>query len=145
MNLIIILLITSFSLLLKYRYHTVKILQQIKYIENRQVAMNTMLVSGDIAILHTNIPQEGQITIVCRTYETVHLSKPCKLTPYLRDILRLLKLIFKHTLAQWAQRWQSFASISVALVKTEIINRSDVKCLTWKRYMLMMSFLYGAY
>ena len=49
-----------------------------------------MLVSMDVTSLYTNIPHEEGITIVCKTYEKFHLSKPPIPTLYLRDMLRLI-------------------------------------------------------
>ncbi|XP_068691054.1 uncharacterized protein [Montipora foliosa] len=42
----------------------------LNFIEKTKVAKDTTLVSIDVTSLHTNIPQEEGIEIVCRTYET---------------------------------------------------------------------------
>ena len=49
-----------------------------------------MLVSMDVTSLYTNIPQEKQINIVCKTYQTFHLNKPPIPTLYFRDMLGLI-------------------------------------------------------
>jgi len=104
-----------------------------------------MLVSMDVASLYTNIPQEEGITIVCKTYETFHLNKPPIPTLYLRDMLRLIlkensfhfngkNYLQTHGTAMGTKMAVSFANIFMAAVETEIINRSHIKRLTWKRY-----------
>ena len=69
-------LITSFSLLLKYRNHSsVKDTTDfLNFIKKTRVAKDITLVSDSIDVrrLYTNIPHEEVITIVCNTYETLH-------------------------------------------------------------------------
>ena len=48
----------------------------LNFIEKTKVAKDTMLVSMDIASLYTNIPQEDEIRIVCKAYETFLKNKP---------------------------------------------------------------------
>ena len=104
-----------------------------------------MLVSMDVTSLYTNIPQEEGITIVCKTYEKFHLSKPPIPTLYLRDMLRLIlkensfhfngkNYLQTHGTAMGTKMAVSFANIFMAAVETEIISRSHLKPLTWKRY-----------
>ena len=89
------LLITSFSLLLKFRNHTLKkdTTNFLNFIEKMKVAKGTMLVSMDVASLYTKGPGKRQkegINIVCNAYETFHLNKPPIPTLYLRDMLGLI-------------------------------------------------------
>jgi len=95
--------------------------------------------------LYTNIPHEEGITIVCKTYETFHLNKPPIPTVYLRDMLKLIlkensfhfngkNYLQTHGIAMGTKMAVSFANIFMAAVETEIINRSHLKPLTWKRY-----------
>ena len=69
-------LITSFSLLLKYRNHSsVKDTTDfLNFTKETRAAKDTTLVSDSIDVrrLYTNIPHEEVITIVCNTYETLH-------------------------------------------------------------------------
>ena len=117
----------------------------LNFLENTKVAKDTMLVSMDVTSLYTNIPQEEGITIVCKTYEKFHLSKPPIPTPYLRDMLRLIlkensfhfngkNYLQTHGTAMGTKMAVSFANIFMAAVETEIISRSHLKPLTWKRY-----------
>ena len=103
-----------------------------------------MLLSMDVTSLYTNIPQEEGITIVCKTYEKFHLSKPPIPTLYLRDMLRLIlkensfhfngkNYLQTHGTAMGTKMAVSFANIFMAAVETEIISRSHLKPLTWKR------------
>ena len=113
--------------------------------ENKKVAKDTMLVSMDVTSLYTNIPQEEGITIVCKTYEKFHLNKPPIPTLYLRDMLRLIlkensfhfngkNYLQTHGTEMGTKMAVSFANIFMAVVEIEIISRSHLKPLTWKRY-----------
>ena len=59
----------------------------LNFIEKTKVVKDTMLVSMDVTILYTNIPQEEGINIVCKKYESFHFNKPPIPTLYLRDML----------------------------------------------------------
>ena len=96
------------------------------------------------AYILTSHRNEG-ITIVCKSNEKFHLNKPPIPILYLRDMLRLiLKEIYfhfngknylqTHGTAMGTKMAVSFAYIFMAAVETEIISRSHLKPLTWKRY-----------
>ena len=117
----------------------------LNFLEKTKVAKGTMLVSMDVTSLYTNIPQEEGINVVCKTYETFHLNKPPIPSLYLRDMLRLIlkensfhfngkNYLQTHGTAMGTKMAVSFANIFMAAVETEIINRSHLKPLTWKRY-----------
>ena len=90
------LLITSFSLLLKFRNHSLT--DYLNFIEKTKVAKGTMLVSMDVTSLYTNIPQEEGINILCKTYQTFHLNKPPIPNLYLRDMPILKENSFQRIL-----------------------------------------------
>ena len=62
----------------------------INFIEKTKVSTKTFLVSMDVTILYTNIPQEEGITTVCRAYENFHRNSPPIPTQYLTEIQRLI-------------------------------------------------------
>ena len=140
------LLITSFSLLLKFKNHTSEDTTDfLNFKEKTKVAKAILLVSMDVTSLYTNIPSDEGINIVCKTYETFHLNKLPIPNLYLRDMLRLIlkensfpfhgkNYLQTHITALGTKMAVSFANIFMAAVETEIINRSHFKPLTWKRY-----------
>ena len=112
-----------------------------------------MLVSMDVTSLYTNIPQEKQINIVCKTYQTFHLNKPPIPTLYFRDMLGLIlkensfhlngkNYLQTHDTAMGAKMAVSFANIFMAA--REIINRSHFsQAARLEKIYRVMSFLYG--
>ena len=51
---------------------------------------NAFLVSMDVTSLHTNIPQEEGITIVCNAYENFYAQKSPIASNFLREMLTLI-------------------------------------------------------
>ena len=62
----------------------------INFIERTKVPENTFLVSMDVTILYTNIPQEEGITVVCNAYEVFHENNPPIPTDLLREMHGLI-------------------------------------------------------
>ena len=93
----------------------------------------------------TNIPQEEGITTGCNAYETFHKSNPPIPPRYLRD---MLDLILKENLFQFngenylqihgttmaTKMAVGFANIFMNQVETQMLNKSNIKAIVWKRY-----------
>ena len=117
----------------------------INFIEKTRVVENAILVSMDVTSLHTNIPQEEGITIICKAYETLYQNKPPVPSQYLADMLRLIlrensfQFVGKNYLqvqgtAMGTKMAVAFANIFMSAIETEIINKSAHKPLVWKRF-----------
>ena len=103
----------------------------------------------DVNSLYTNIPQEEGINTVCEAYESFYKNDTPipthSLTHSLAGLLRLIlqenSFQFKgknylqtHGTAMGTKVAVSFANIFKSAVETEIINKSKIKPLEWKRY-----------
>ena len=119
--------------------------QFINFIEKRKVPNNAILVPMDVTILYTNIPQEQVINTVCKAYETFYKKDTPIPTNSLRGLLRLIlqenslqfngrNYLQTHGTAMGTKVAVAFANIFMSVVETEIINKSKIKPLEWKRY-----------
>ena len=117
----------------------------INFIERTKVPENTFLVSMDVTILYTNIPQEEGITVVCNAYEVFHENKPPIPTALLREMLGLIleenfsqfngrNYLQTHGAAMGTKMAVAFANIFKCAVETDILSQGNTKPLEWKRY-----------
>ena len=99
----------------------------------------------DVTSLYTNIPQEEGINTVCKAYEAFYKNDTPIPTNSLRGLLRLIlqensfqfngrNYLQTHGTAMGTKVAVSFANIFMSAVETEIINKSKIKPLEWKRY-----------
>ena len=101
----------------------------------------------DVNSLYINIPQEEGINTVCEAYESFYKNDTPIPTHSLtsrvtiRLILQENSFQFKgknylqtHGTAMGTKVAVSFANIFMSAVETEIINKSKIKPLEWKRY-----------
>ena len=118
--------------------------QFINFIEKRKVPNNAILVSMDVTSLCTNIPQEEGINTVCKAYEASYKNDTPIPTNSLRGLLRLIlqensfqfngrNYLQTHGTAMGTKVAVAFANIFMSAVETEIINKSKIKPLEWKR------------
>ena len=99
----------------------------------------------DVNSLYTNIPQEGGIKTICKAYESFCKNN----TPIpAHSLAGLLRLILQENSFQFKEKNYlqtrgtamgtkvavSFANIFLCTREKEIINKSKVKHLEWKRY-----------
>ena len=95
--------------------------------------------------LHTNIPQNEGIEIVCKTYENFYKDNPPIPTHYLGEMLRLIlkensfQFNGKHYLqtygtAMGTRTAVSYANIFMAHIETAILSKRVFKSTVWKRY-----------
>ena len=119
--------------------------QFINFIEERKVPNNAILVSMDVTSLYTNIPQEEGTNTVCKAYEAFYKNDTPIPTNSLRGLLRLIlqensfqfngrNYLQTHGTAMGTKVAVAFANIFMSAVETEIINKSKIKPLEWKRY-----------
>lgn len=117
----------------------------INFIEKRKVPHNAILVSMDVTSLYTNIPQKEGINTVCKSYEAFYKNDTPIPTNSLRGLLRLIlqensfqfngrNYLQIHGTAMGTKVAVAFANIFMSAVETEIINKSKIKPLEWKRY-----------
>ena len=90
---------------------------------------NAFLVSMDVTRLHTNIPHEEGITIVCNAYKNVHAREPPIATKFLTELLSLVlkESSFQfngktHGTAMGTKRIVPFANIFMASIEEEILR-----------------------
>ena len=99
----------------------------------------------DVTSLYTNIPQEEGINTVCIAYEAFYKNDTPIPTNSLRGLLRLIlqensfqfngrNYLRSHGTAMGTKVAVAFANIFMSAVETEIINKSKIKPLEWKRY-----------
>ena len=99
----------------------------------------------DVTSLYTNIPQEGGINTVRIAYEAFYKNNTPIPTNSLRGLLRLIlqensfqfngrNYLQTHGTAMGTKVAVAFANIFMSAVETEIINKSKIKPLEWKRY-----------
>ena len=117
----------------------------ITFIEKTRVPENAILVSMDVTSLYTNIPQEEGIDIVCNAYESYYLGESPIPTQYLKRALELIlqENSFQFTGKNYLQTYGTamgtkmavyFANIFMGKVESQILSRSALKPLAWKRY-----------
>ena len=117
----------------------------INFIENTKVRVNAFLVSMDMTSLYMNIPQEKDITTVCRAYENFHKNNPPIPTQYIREMLRPIleensfqfngkNYLQIHGTAMGTKMAVAFANIFMADIETHILSNSVVKPTIWKWY-----------
>ena len=115
----------------------------INFIENMKVRLNAFLVSMDVTSLYMNIPQEKDITTVCRAYENFHKNNPPIPTQYIREMLRPIleensfqfngkNYLQIHGTAMGTKMAIAFANIFMADIETHILSNSVVKPTIWK-------------
>ena len=91
------------------------------------------------------IPQEEGITTVCNAYENFHKNNPPIATNYIKEMLRLIlkensfqfngkNYLQIHGTAMGTKMAVAFANIFMAYIETEILGKSVIKPLIWKRY-----------
>ncbi|XP_068755861.1 uncharacterized protein [Montipora capricornis] len=117
----------------------------INFIEKTKMGKRTFLVTMDVTSLYTNIPQEEGITTVCNAYENFHKNNPPIPTNYIKEMLRLIlkensfqfngkNYLQIHGTAMGTKMAVAFANIFMAYIETEILSKSVIKPLIWKRY-----------
>ena len=110
-----------------------------------QLPTKTCILTRSGTSLHTNIPQDEGITIVCNAYETFHAQKPPIATNFLREMLSLIlkessfqfhgkDYLQTHATAMGTKMAVAFANIFMASIEKEILRQSVNKPLTWKRF-----------
>ena len=99
----------------------------------------------DVTSLNTNIPQEEGITTICKAYEDFYKNNLPIPTNFLREMLCLIlkensfqfnrqHYLQTHGTAMGTKMAVAFANIFMAKIEKEIICRSEIKPLVWKRY-----------
>ena len=99
----------------------------------------------DVTSRYTNTPQEEGINTVCRTYEAFYKNDTPIPTNSLRSLLRLIlqensfqfnerNCLQTHGNSMGTKGAVSFSNIFISAVETEIIDKSKIKPLGWKRY-----------
>ena len=99
----------------------------------------------DVTILHTNIPQNEGIEIVCKAYENFYKDNAPIPTHYLREMLRLIlkensfqfngkHYLQTHGTAMGTKTAVSFANVFMAHIETTILSRTVFKPTVWKRH-----------
>ena len=99
----------------------------------------------DVTILHTNIPHNEGIEIVCKAYENFYKDNAPIPTHYLREMLRLIlkensfqfngkHYLQTHGTAMGTKTAVSFANVFMAHTETTILSRTVFKPTVWKRY-----------
>ena len=63
----------------------------ISFIEKTKIGKGTILISMDVSSLYTNIPQEEEMEIVCKAYDSFHNYNPPIPTRFLREKLGLIQ------------------------------------------------------
>ena len=118
----------------------------INFIEKRKVPNNALLVSMDVTSLYTIIPQEEGINTVCKVYDAFYKNDTPIPTNSLRGLRKLILLqensfqfngrnyLQTHGTAMGTKVAVAFANTFMSAVETEIISKSKIKPLEWKRY-----------
>ncbi|XP_068704782.1 uncharacterized protein [Montipora foliosa] len=117
----------------------------LNFFEETIIPQDTILVSMDFTSLHTNIPQEEGIQIVCSAYENFHNNNPPIPSHYLKEMLGLIlkenSFEFKgenylqtHGTAMGTKMAVAFVSIFMAEIETNLLNQIRIKPIAWKRY-----------
>ena len=99
----------------------------------------------DVTSFYTNIPLEEGIDIVCNTCESYYLGESLIPTQYLKRVLELIlqensfqftgkDYLQTHGTAMGTKMAVSFANIFMGKVESQILSRSALKPLAWKRY-----------
>ena len=99
----------------------------------------------DVSSLYTNIPQEEGINTVCKAYEYFYKNDTPIPTHSLAGLLTLIlqensfqfngkNYLQTHGTAMGTKVAVSFANIFMSAGETEIISKSKIKPLEWKRY-----------
>ena len=93
----------------------------INVIANTQIPDNVVLDLLDVSSLHTNIPQEKGIDVVCRYYEDHYEQKLPFTTSYLQD-------------ATGTKMAVTLSVISMAQLEKRLFTASPLKPFAWKRF-----------
>ena len=99
----------------------------------------------DVTSLYTNISQEEGIITVCKAYENFHKNNPRIPTSYIKEMLTLIlkenSLQFNgknfrqiHGTAMGTKMAVALANIFMADLETQILSKSVIKPMIWKRY-----------
>ena len=99
----------------------------------------------DVTSLYTNIPQEEGIETVCNAYESFYEGESPIPTQYLKRALELIlqensfqftgkNYLQTHGTAMGTKMAVAFANIFMGKVESQILERSAIKPLAWKRY-----------
>ena len=117
----------------------------INFIESKPFPQETLLVTMDVTSLYTNIPQQEGTQIVCKAYDKYYQNNPPVPTEFLREMLRLIlkENSFKFTNKSYLQlsgcamgtkMAVAFANIFMGEIETQILEKSNIKPLEWKRF-----------
>ena len=116
----------------------------INFIEKTKIGKQTFLVTMDVKSLYTNIPQEQGIITVCGAYEHFYKSNspiPTKHIKVLRLIIEENSFQFNgknyqqiHGTAMGTKMAVAFANIFMADIETQILSKSIITPMIWKRY-----------
>ena len=120
------------------------------FIESTEVPKHTIIVSMYVTSLYTNIPQKEGIKTICKAYVTHYKDKPPIPTQSLERALRLISFHFMeknylqtHGTAMGTKVAVAFANIFMAKVETELLKKSAIKPICWKRYIDDIFSLWG--
>ena len=117
----------------------------INFIERTRVPKNAILVSMDVTSLYTNIPQEEGIETVCKAYDAFYKEETPIPTEYIKRALKLIlqensfefngkNYLQTHGTAMGTKMAVAFANICMGTVESQILRRSVLKPLVWKRF-----------
>ena len=116
----------------------------INFIENTQIP-DVILATLDVSSLHTNIPQEEGIDIVCHYYDDHYEQKLPIPTSDLRELMQLIieensfkfndqHLVQTHGIAMGTKMAVAFSIIFVADLEKGLLAASLLKPFFWKRF-----------
>ena len=114
-------------------------------VERTRVPKNAILVSMDVTSLYTNIPQEEGIETVCKAYDAFYKEETPIATEYIKRALKLIlqensfefngkNYLQTHGTAMGTKMAVAFANIFMGTVESQILRRSALKPLVWKRF-----------
>ena len=127
----------------------------INFIERKKYSRNVLLVTLDVTSLYTNIPQAEGIQVVCDAYAEFYKEKPPIPTQYVKSLLKLIleEISFKFNNTHWLQScgctmgtkvMVAFSNIFMAKIEEQILERSQLKPLDWKRFIDDIAFIWEA-
>ena len=99
----------------------------------------------DVTSLYTNIPQEEGIETVCKAYDAFYKDETPIPTEYIKRALKLIlqensfefnakNYLQTHGTAMGTKMAVAFANIFIGTVESQILRRSVLKPLVWKRF-----------